>query len=127
LASRKVAKKYRPTAQGRQEERILKILTRQEELILLTVHQLGDESHLINIRQYLIENTDRDWSVSSVYVPLDRLAQIGCLNERIGDPIGKRGRRAVKYYSLSEEGKEALANHRELTNRFWEGLEGISR
>ena len=69
----------------------MKILTRQEELILLTVSQLGEESHLINIRQYLIDNTERDWSVSSVYVPLDRLRQEGFLNERIGDPIGARG------------------------------------
>lgn len=105
----------------------MKILTRQEELILLTVHQLGDESHLINIRQYLIDNTDRDWSVSSVYVPLDRLSNEGYLNDRIGDPIGTRGRRAVKYYSLSEEGRKVLASVKELTNKFWEGLEGISR
>ena len=103
----------------------MKILTRQEELILLTVEQLGQESHLINIRQYLIDNTERDWSVSSVYVPLDRLAQQGLLNERVGDPIGKRGRRAVKYYSLSNDGKKALAAMKELTGKFWEGLEGI--
>lgn len=104
----------------------MKILTRQEELVLLTVEQLGEESHLINIRQFLIDNSERDWSVSSVYVPLDRLTQIGYLNERIGDPIGKRGRRAVKYYSLSEEGKSALINLKELTHKFWRGLEGIT-
>ena len=104
----------------------MKILTRQEELILLTVHQLGSESHLINIRQYLIDNTERDWSVSSVYVPLDRLKNEGCLRERIGDPIGKRGRRAVKYYSITEEGRKSLASIKELTHKFWEGLEGIT-
>ncbi len=103
----------------------MKILTRQEELILLTVHKLGNESHLIYIRNYLNENTDREWSVSSVYVPLDRLMKEGYLNERIGNPISDRGRRAVKYYSLSEDGRKALSNLKELTNKFWEGLEGL--
>ena len=104
----------------------MKILTRQEELILLTVHQLIPKAHLINIRQYLIDNTERDWSISSVYVPLDRLTREGYLKEKIGDPIGKRGRRAVKYYSLTKFGKESLNEMRELTSRFWEGLEGAT-
>ncbi len=101
----------------------MKILTRQEELVLLTVDQLNDSSHLINIRQYLIDNSERDWSVSSVYVPLDRLTREGFLTERIGDPIGKRGRRAVKYYSLTDDGRQALINIKEITARFWKGLE----
>ncbi len=102
----------------------MKVLTRQEELILLTVHQLKDNSHLVNIRQYLIENTNRKWSVSSVYVPLDRLTREGYLTERKGGPIGERGRRAVKYYDLTDDGYKVLQNTRAVTTKFWEGLEG---
>lgn len=51
----------------------MKFLTRQEEQVLLAVFRLKDNACLISIQAHLSHLTVRDWSISSVYVPLSRL------------------------------------------------------
>ncbi|MFC2134725.1 PadR family transcriptional regulator [Bacteroidota bacterium] len=104
----------------------MKILTRQEELVLLSIHQLRGNSCLAVVREFLIENTGREWSVSSVFVPMDRLTKEGYLKERIEPSISKRGGRATKYYHLTDEGFEALSRLKALNETMWKGLEGIT-
>jgi len=100
----------------------MRLLTRQEELVLLAVFQLKGSTFLIRIREYLIEQTGKDWSISSVYVPLNRLTREGCLKEIIGQPTAKRGGKAVKYYELTEDGYEVLRELDELNRVMWKGL-----
>ena len=50
----------------------MKLLTQQEELVLLAVYKLGNQSSLLNVRELLIEISGKQWSISSIYVPLDR-------------------------------------------------------
>ncbi|MFC2134335.1 PadR family transcriptional regulator [Bacteroidota bacterium] len=104
----------------------MRLLTRQEELVLLAIHLLQGNSYLIRIRELLIENTGRDWSISSVYVPLDRLTKEEYLKERIGNPTAKRGGKAIKYYQLTDEGMNALAKLKALNETMWKGLEGLA-
>jgi PadR family transcriptional regulator, regulatory protein PadR len=99
-----------------------RFLTRQEELVLLTIFQLKGNSYLVRIREFLIENTGKDWSISSVYVPLSRLTRDGYLREIIGNPTAKRGGKAIKYYELSEDGKAVLQELNELNQVMWKGL-----
>ena len=82
----------------------MKFLTRQEELILLAIFHLKGNSYLVRIREHLIENTGRDWSISSVYVPLDRLTKMELLGTSIGKPTARRGGKAIKYYVITEHG-----------------------
>lgn len=104
----------------------MRLITRQEELVLLAIHQLQGNSYLIRIRELLIENTGKDWSISSVYVPLDRLTKEGYLKEIIGNPTAKRGGKAIKYYELTDEGMSALAKLKALNETMWKGLEGLA-
>ena len=102
----------------------MKFLTRQEEFVLLAVHQLQTEASLKNIRTHLVQSTGKDWSVSSVYVPLDRLAQAGYLDTHHSDPVARPGGKAKRFYRLSSEGMEALSRLRSLTDRMWQTLAG---
>ncbi|OGU55518.1 MAG: hypothetical protein A2V66_07110 [Ignavibacteria bacterium RBG_13_36_8] len=104
----------------------MRLLTRQEELVLLAIHQLQGNSYLIQIREFLIENTGKEWSISSVYVPLDRLTKEEYLKEVIGNPTAKRGGKAIKYYQLTDEGMKALAELKALNETMWKGLEGLA-
>ena len=97
----------------------MKYLTRQEELILLSVYQLKDNAYLVTIREYLIRATGKEWSVGAVYVPLDRLRQLGYLDTRIGEPNAKRGRNQIKYYRLTKKSFEALEEIRKVNETFW--------
>ena len=97
-------------------------LTRKEELILLAVYKLGEEASLVKIREILSISTGRDWTVGNVYVPLDRMTKLGYLETHVGAPTSRRGGKAQKFYLLSSEGKEALAELKRVHETMWEGV-----
>ena len=101
----------------------MKYITRQDELVLLAVYRLGGESSLIRIRELINQTTDKEWSISSVYVPLDRLEKAGYLSTAIGEPTGKRGGKAVKFYQITQEGLQALERVRSVHDAMWDGID----
>lgn len=100
----------------------MKRLTLHEEYILLAVFQLGDNAYLITLREYLKEKTGKDFSIGSIYVPLDRLWKMGYLDTRIGKPSPKVGGRSIKYYNITEKGKSILAENKKVHDRMWLGF-----
>ncbi len=100
----------------------MKYLTRKEELILLAVFKLEDNASLVKIRENLTASTGNEWTVGNVYVPLDRMKKLGYLKSHIGQPTAQRGGKAVKFYRLSKEGKEALSELRKVHDRMWAGI-----
>lgn len=103
----------------------MKLLTQQEELILLTVYKLGKESSLLNVRDLLIEISGKQWSISSIYVPLDRSRRNGYLTTSIGKPESKRGGKAVKYYHLTPDGFKALSALKSIQDSLWDGMDQL--
>ncbi len=103
----------------------MKYLSRQEELVLLAVFRLKDESSLVKVREHLNGNTSKNWSISSVFVPLDRLEKSEYMKTVIGNPTAKRGGKAVKYYKITEKGLEALAEVKSVHDTMWDGLSGL--
>lgn len=101
----------------------MKYLTRQEEMALLAVFRLKENAYLVSIGKVLQEFTGKEWSVSSVYVPLDRLEKNGLLSSHLGEATEKRGGKAIKYYSLTRDGVKALAEVKAVHNTMWDGLE----
>lgn len=101
---------------------ITNYLTRKEELILLAVHKLGDTASLVKVRELLNVSTSHDWTVGNVYVPLDRMTKLGYLDTQVGQPTARRGGKAIKYYTLSREGKEALAELKRVHDTMWDGV-----
>ena len=100
----------------------MKFLTRQEELILLSIFHLKDNAYLVTIREHLIKNTGKKWSIGAVYVPLNRLHKLGYLDTKIGEPNAKRGRNAIKYYRLTKASFEALEEIKEVNTNIWFGF-----
>ena len=101
---------------------ITNYLTRKDELILLAVHKLGDTASLVKVRELLNVSTGQEWTVGNVYVPLDRMTKLGYLDTHVGKPTARRGGKAVKYYVLSREGKEALAELKRVHDTMWNGV-----
>ncbi len=100
----------------------MKRLTLQEEYILLAVFQLGDNAYLMTLREYLREKTGKNYSIGSIYVPLDRLWKMGYLDTKIGKPSPKVGGRSIKYYHITEKGKSLLAESKKIHDRMWFGF-----
>lgn len=97
-------------------------LTRKEEMILLAVCKLGESANLVKVREILNISTGRDWTMGNVYVPLDRMTKLGYLETHVGEPTSRRGGKAVKYYILSSEGKDALTELKKIHETMWEGI-----
>ena len=103
----------------------MKYLTRQEELVLLSVFRLKHNAYLISIQDHLNHFTGKDWSISSVYIPLSRLEKRGYLKTIIGEATEKRGGKAIKYYQMTKNGRKALAEIEAVNETMWRGVKGF--
>ena len=54
----------------------MKLLTRAEELILLAVWKLKGNAYCVSIRAQISEITGENWSLGSIYMPLDRIRRL---------------------------------------------------
>lgn len=100
----------------------MNLLSRPEELILLAVWRLQNNAYGATIRNYLTDITDEDWSIASVYTPLDRLAARGLLRAYKGPPTPERGGRSKRFYRLTAEGVAALNHVKRVQEVMWAGL-----
>ena len=97
-------------------------LTRNEEILLLSVWRLRDEAYGVRIKEHIREETDRDWNYGTLYCTLDQLARKGFLSKREGTPSRRRGGRRKIYYALTPRGIEALRAAHELQQSLWRGV-----
>ena len=103
----------------------MKYLTRQEELVLLSVFRLKENAYLISIQEHLNHFTGKEWSISSVYIPLSRLEKKSYLKTSIGEVTEKRGGKAIKYYQVTKLGLKALAELETINETMWSGVKGL--
>jgi len=93
-----------------------------EHLVLATALRLecGYGAELV---RELEERAGRHVQGGALYVTLDRLERKGYLTSRMGEPDSRRGGRPKRFIEVTPEGVRALAEHREVLLRVWEGLE----
>lgn len=99
----------------------MKSLTRQEEQILLAVHNLRENAYLIPIREKIKEFTGKYFSVGTIYAPLNRLDLNGYLESYQGDSNSVRGGKAKKFYKITTKGYQALYEIKKTQEKMWEG------
>jgi DNA-binding PadR family transcriptional regulator len=97
----------------------VKLLTRAEELILLAVWKLENHAYCIPIRDQLSEITGENWSLGSIYMPLDRLVKRGHLKSYLSESTPERGGRQKRIYKLTDEGMKALLLVRQVQAKMW--------
>ena len=101
-------------------------LTRKEELILLSILNLQEGAYLIAIQKYLTTKTAKKVSLTSVYIPLNRLEQEGFIESEWGKATEVRGGRRKKIYRPTKAGMESLYLYRELSETLWEEYQKIT-
>lgn len=103
----------------------MKLLSRPEELVLLSIWHLKENAYLVPIHEHLSKVTGRDWSVGAVYVPLDRLTKLGYAETYMGESTPERGGRRKKFYKLTKEGFIALGEIQRVHETMWDGFPSI--
>jgi len=95
-----------------------------EELVLLAVRRLGEESHGAGIQAVLGEQARRDVTLGAIYAALDRAQRKGLADSWLGEPTAVRGGRAKRHYRLTREGEAALEESRRVRELLWASPEG---
>lgn len=97
-------------------------LTRNEEIVLLSVLRLEGDAYGVLIKRQIRELTRSDWNYGLLYSTLDQLVKKALLVKREGKPMPERGGRRKIYYSLSRSGKESLEKAYALKEALWDGI-----
>ena len=100
----------------------MKLLSRNEEMILLAIWWLKDNAYGVTIREYVSKITGHDWLFGAVYVPLDKLTAKGYVTKYYSEPTDKRGGRSKCMYELTDRGKEALKEIRQVQESLWKDV-----
>ncbi len=100
----------------------MKLLSRAEEIILITVLKLSGNAYGITIREEIRKATGNQWSFASIYDPLNKLTRKGYVLKGVGSPTPERGGRSKCLYEITKEGKAALREIKEVQNNIWDGI-----
>ncbi len=100
----------------------MEMLTKLEELILLSVLRLKDKAYGTTIYRHIQSVTGKNLSLGGIYFPLDRLAKKGYLRAYYGEATEERKGLSRRYYHLTDKGIEALTDIRRVNEVMWAGF-----
>lgn len=100
----------------------MKLLSRSEEILLLAIWKLSGNAYGVTIRDLVSDLTGHEWTFGAIYVPLDKLTQREFVRKFSSSPTGSRGGRSKCMYELTDEGKSALKEIREIQNAMWDDI-----
>ncbi len=96
------------------------ILGEVEQLVLLVILRLGEDSYAVPIRQELARNGVK-LTRGSVYVTLDRLERKGYVRSWFDDPTPEPGGKARRCFRIERSGVSALRANQQLVRRLQAG------
>lgn len=103
----------------------MKLLSRSEEIVLLSVWKLQGDAYGVTIRENVIQATDCKWSIGAIYAPLHRLVKKGFVRTRKSDPVPERGGRSRIYYEVTPKGRLALLKIKSVHEKLWKKIPAL--
>lgn len=97
----------------------MKSLTKMEEMILASVFRLGEDAYGVRVQKLLTEFTDRKILYSTMYSTFEQLVRKGYISKHFGKPTAVRGGKRKVFFSLTDEGVEALRNALQTQKAIW--------
>src|SRR5262245_56344784 len=94
-----------------------------EQIVLLAILRLGENSYGVPIRHEIESRTGRSLTVGGLYSTLERLEGKGYVSSYYGDPTPERGGRSRRYFKVKPLGLRVLRETHEELAAMWEGLE----
>lgn len=103
----------------------MKLLSRSEEIILLSIWRLQKNAYGMAIRKQVAKVTGKSWSFGAIYAPLNRLLKKGYVTSIEGEPTPERGGRRKIFYELTPDGKKALIEIQKVNEVIWVGIPAL--
>jgi DNA-binding PadR family transcriptional regulator len=102
------------------------MLSRAEEIILLTVFKLEGNAYGVTIREQVYKDIGRHWSFGVVYKTLKKMKAKGYVKKISSSPIAERGGRSRYYYEITPQGISVLKEIRRIQSSIWDGVQKLS-
>ncbi len=90
-----------------------------QEIILLVILSQDNKTYGAEIQRGINEELSRKISRGALHTALTRLMEKGFLTSEIGGATKERGGRRKKFYSVSNSGKQAITEAKQLRERLW--------
>lgn len=97
-------------------------LTKNEELLLLSIWRLKDSAYGVTIREDYKQVTGKALNFGSLYNTLYSLVRKGLISSQESEPLSRKGGRRKILYSLTVEGFQALQRAQEMHRLAWNGV-----
>ncbi len=94
-----------------------------EELLLLAIYALGDDTYGVPVQQHVERAARRNVSMGAVYAALDRLERKGYVRSLTGEATAVRGGKRKRHFSITAEGRQVLRDVRSVRERLWRTIE----
>lgn len=91
-----------------------------EEIILLTIGVLGEDSYGVTIKGEIEKRTKRKPSIGALHSALTRLEEKGYIASWEGGATSERGGRRKRFYKLTMNGKKALVRAHSIRNELFD-------
>jgi PadR family transcriptional regulator PadR len=101
----------------------MKVLTRSEEMLLLSILRLKDNAFSLTILKEINQRIGKKLTIGSLWVSLDSLHRKGYIDKRMAGETPAKGGRKKVFYSLTTSGAKILRNTREFQKSLWKGAE----
>ncbi len=102
------------------------LLSRAEEIILLSVYKCGENAYGVTIREQIHKDIGRYWSFGVIYKTLKKMKNKGFVKKNQSLPIAERGGRSRYYYEVSPAGLAAMEQISRLHSSIWEGIPNLN-
>ncbi|GAB3751345.1 hypothetical protein GCM10028864_27220 [Microlunatus parietis] len=91
-----------------------------ELVALLAVAELEQEAYGLSIRREVSRRCEHDYSVGAIYTTLARLEEKGWVSSTVSAPLAVRGGRSRRQFTLTGDGRRALAAARRHAEQLWQ-------
>lgn len=90
-----------------------------QEIVLLSILILDDDAYGMQIQKEISERLKRALSRGALHAALSRLSDKGYISSNMGGATAERGGRRKRFYTLTNSGKLALKQTKELREEMW--------
>ena len=97
----------------------MRLISRLEEIILLSIWRLQGNAYGITILDEVARATGKAWLTGSIYASLGRLLKRKLIQSYEGKPTPERGGRRKVLYRLTPQGQKALIEVRKVNSVIW--------
>lgn len=97
-----------------------------QEIVLLTILVLDANAYGVSIQEEIGERTGREVSRGALHTALTRLEEKGFIQSEYGGATAERGGRRKRFYQVTNLGKNALEDAKEVREKLWSSVPKVA-